>query len=105
MTCGKSTKNYARKVKTLDGRRLILNDGTTLERGEAGFAEGFLWCYIPNFTMQQAASLFFDASKTSRIEFDYGDMKDTYEGYTTCTRLLDEGDRVSVCMVRGSNYA
>ena len=89
----------------MNGRQLVLNDGTIIPNGEAGLASGFLWCYLPGYTIQQAASLFFDASKTSRIVFDFGEMSETYEGYTTCTRLLDEGDRVSVCMVRGSENA
>lgn len=86
----------------MDGRRLILNDGTTLERGEAGYAEGFLWCYIPNFTMQQAASLFLDSDKTEKIIFQYGDMQDEYDGFTNCVSISTAGTTVSVCMTKGA---
>lgn len=85
----------------MEGRRLILNDGTIIENGEAGCAQGFLWCYFIGYTLQQAASLFFDVSKTSRIVFQYGEMEDTYNGYTNCVNLnIDADGMISVCMKR-----
>lgn len=89
----------------MNGRQLVLNDGTIIPNGEAGLSSGFLWCYLPGFTIQQAASLFFDSSKTSRIVFDYGEMSETYEGYTTCTRILAEDYQISVCMTKGADDA
>ena len=86
----------------MTGRRLILNDGTEIENGEAGFADGFLWCYITGYTLPAAASVFFDANKTRRIVFQYGDMEDVYDGYTNCTNLMiDAGGNISVCMKKG----
>lgn len=83
----------------MEGRQLVLNDGTVIPGGEAGGAEGFLWCWFTGYTIQQAASLFFDANKTSRIVFQYGDMSDTYDGYTNCVNLGVNADgRVSVCL-------
>ena len=91
---------------TTDGRRLILNDGTTIENGEAGFAEGFLWLRLPGYTMQQAASIFFDSSKTERIVFEYGEMTDTYDGFTVCVNInVNIDGMASVCLVRGTNNA
>ena len=84
----------------MEGRRLILNDGTTIEDGEAGLAEGFLWLWFHG-SMQQAASLFFDSSKTSKIEFQYGEMIDTFTGFTNCISISITGGTVSVCMVKG----
>ena len=56
--------------------------------------------------MQQAAVLFFDPSKTSRIEFDYGDMQNVYEGYTNCFNLgIDVDGKVTVGLTRGGNNA
>lgn len=87
----------------MDGRRLVLNDGTVIEDGEAGYADGFLWCWIRGYSMQEAAAVFFDAGKTERIVFQYGDMEDTYEGYTNCTRLMAGTDgKISVCLTRGN---
>ena len=85
----------------MEGRRLILNDGTVIEGGEAGYAQGFLWCYMKGLTMMQAASLFFDTGKTARILFQYGDMEDEYNGFTNCTNInIDTDGRVSVCMTK-----
>lgn len=85
-----------------EGQRLILKDGTRLENGRAGYADGSLWCYIPGYTMQQAASLFFDASKTDQITFQYGEMADVYNGFTNCTNISTDTDGlVSVCMKKG----
>lgn len=86
----------------MDGRRLILNDGTIIDDGVAGYSEGFLWLWFTGYTMQQAASLFFDATKTEHIVFQYGEMADEYNGFTTCRSLMIDADgRISVCMVKG----
>ena len=86
----------------MEGQRLILNDGTTIEDGRAGYAQGFLWLHFTGYTLQQAAEMFFDTSKTSRIEFQYGDMEDVYEDFTNCINLyIDVDGVVSVCMTRG----
>ena len=85
----------------MEGIRLILNDGTIIENGRAGYAEGCLWCYLIGYTMQQAAMLFLDDSKTARIVFQYGEMEDEYEGYTNCVNIhIDMDGKVSVCMTR-----
>ena len=39
----------------MEGRRLILSDGTVIEDGQAGLADGNLWLYLPGYTMQDAA--------------------------------------------------
>ena len=86
----------------MEGQRLLLNDGTVIEDGQAGYSEGFLWLFLTGYTIAQAAILFCDPSKTERIVFQYGEMEDEYEGYTNCTRLLADADgRVSVCLIRG----
>ena len=87
----------------MEGRRLVLNDGTTIENGEAGYSEGSLWLWIRGRTISDVAAIFFDASKTSRITFQFGDDQQTYEGFTNCTSLSVGTDGiVSVCMVKGA---
>ncbi len=85
------------------GQRLILNDGTIIEGGRAGYTHGCLWCYFTGYTMPQAAALFFNPEKTARIVFQYGEMEDVHEGFTTCTNIsVDIVDgTVSVCMIKG----
>ena len=88
----------------MEGRQIVLNDGTVIPNGEAGYSEGFLWCWFAGYTIQQAASLFFDANKTSRIVFQYGDMSDTYEGFTVCVNLGVNADgQVSVCLTEAEH--
>ena len=84
----------------MDGRQLKLNDGTIIPDGEAGLSGGFLWSYLPGYTIQQAAAVAFDANKTSVIEFDYGDMEDTFTGYTACVNISAEDGQASVCLTQ-----
>jgi hypothetical protein len=87
----------------MDGRNIVLNDGTVIPGGECGYSDGFLWCWLNGYTMQQAASLFFDPAKTSRIVFNYGEMQDVYEGFTNCINLnVDHDGKVSVCLTKGA---
>lgn len=86
----------------MDGRRLILMDGTTIENGTAGYADAHLWCRVSGFTMPQAAQIFLDPAKTGRITFEYGEMSDVYDGFTNCTSIFIDADGIiSACMVRG----
>lgn len=83
----------------MEGRRLILADGTTFENGEVGYADGNLWCWIPNCSMQTAVNVFMNPVKTKRIVFQYGDMEDAYNGFTNCTNIMADPDRkASVCL-------
>ena len=86
----------------MEGRRLILNDGTVIENGEAGYASGFLWLYFRGYTIAQASVLFCDPNVTERIVFQYGDMEDVYEGYTECMVIkIDADGRNAVCLTKG----
>lgn len=88
----------------MEGRRLILNDGTEIENGSAGYAAGSLWCRLPGYTMQQAAVVFFNPDITAVILFQYGEMEDRYEGFTNCEAIMTEADgKVSVCMTKGGD--
>ena len=87
----------------MEGQRLILMDGTQIENGRCGYSDGHLWCWITGYTMQEAATIFFDAEKTGKIVFEYGEMSDEYNGYTNCTNLFINNDgQISACLVRGS---
>lgn len=83
------------------GQRLILMDGTRIEDGSCGYNAGRLWCWITGYTMQEAAAIFFDPSKTGRIVYEYGEMSDVYEGFTNCTNLfIDSDGQISVCLMK-----
>lgn len=83
------------------GQRIILMDGTTLEDGRCGFADGFLWCWVKDVTFQQAAEIFLDPAKTGKIIYEYGEMTDEYEGFTGCKSISVQYDEVAVCLVEG----
>lgn len=86
----------------MEGRRLILNDGTTIEGGEAGYTHKHLWCYMPDgYTMAQTAEIFLDPEKTAKIIFQYGDMNTEYDGFTECQHIMNDDGAISVCMVKG----
>ena len=85
------------------GERLILSGGTVIENGRAGYSEGRLWCWITGYTMQEAAALFFNPEKTKEIIYEYGEMSDTYNGFTVCTNLfIDTDGKISVCLIKGA---
>lgn len=87
----------------MEGLRLILSDGTIIENGRAGYAEGSLWLYLPGMSMMEAAMIAFDAEKTAEIIFQYGEEEKTYEGFTNCIRLMSNESEIAVCLVRGVN--
>lgn len=87
----------------MEGQRLIMKDGTTIENGRCGYSEGHLWCWITGYTMQEAAGIFLDPEKTDKITYQYGEMSDEYEGFTDCINLFVDNDgKVSACLVRGN---
>lgn len=90
----------------LTGRRLILNDETIIEDGEAGYSQRNLWLWFTGYTLQEAALMFFDPSKTSHIVFQYGEMEDEYDGYTNCISLqIDVDNRISICLIQENEDA
>lgn len=86
----------------MEGRRLILNDGTIIENGQAGYSSGFLWLYFTGYTMMQMM-IFCDDDKTRKIVFQYGDMSDEYDGFTNCVTMnIDTDGNNSVCLKKGT---
>ena len=86
--------------------KLILNDGTVIDGGSAGYADGFLWLWLPEWTIQRGASIIASPDLTvrtmSRIIFKYeADMEEVYSGYTVCTAIMQEGDTLAICLVKG----
>lgn len=82
------------------GRRIKLNNGVVYEDGKCGYADGFLWCYIEDQSIQDIALVFLDKEATKRIEFEYGTMKDTYIGFTEVFSFQTQDSGCSVCMTR-----
>ena len=81
----------------MTGRRIVLADGQRLENAVAGYSDGFLWVHVPAITEQECVPIFTNKAKTETIVFQYGEMQDTYNGFTQMVRILP-GEEVSVCM-------
>lgn len=85
----------------MDGHRLVFDDGSAYENGRAGYSGGLLWLWIPNMQFWDGCDLARDANKMRRVTFQYGDMEETYEGFTTCTGVLQDATEVSLRMTKG----
>jgi hypothetical protein len=85
----------------MEGLRLIFDDETVIENGRAGYSSGFLWLWMPGFSMQDAAMIAFNTEKTANIVFQYGEMQDEYEGFTNCIRIIAEENEIAVCLTKG----
>ena len=85
-------------------RKLIFNDGTEIEGGEAGLSGKQLWLFLPGYTFQQAAEIALDQNKTAVIIFEYSDeLADRYEGYVNCTAISVDYDQTNICLERGES--
>ena len=85
----------------MEGQRLILSDRTIIENGRAGLASGFLWLWLPGWTMMEAAQKAFNPSALHTIIYQYGEMEDTFTGYTVCTNIMQQDDEIAICLVKG----
>ena len=82
---------------------LILNDGTVIENGQAWNPGGVLRCFFDGYTIEAAATLFFDPTKTERITFQSDGTEEVFEGYTDCTGIeLDAQNYVHVSLRKGA---
>ena len=86
-------------------RRLILADGTVLDKSECGYADGRLWCFLKNISIDEAFQIFSDPEKTRTIIFEYGMgpeiAKTEYNGYISIVTIVKRELTVDVCLMRG----
>lgn len=83
----------------MTGRRIKLNDGTVFEDSTCGCSDGFLWCFIVGHTMQEVSQKFFDVHATSKITFEYGEMTDSYDGYTSVIFMKSTEYGCDICLI------
>ena len=87
----------------MTGRRIKLHNGATYEDSTCGYADGFLWCYIQNHTLQEVVSTFFDSTATCEIVFEYGEKADTYEGFTFVRFMQPSETGCEICLTKQAN--
>lgn len=78
--------------------RLILNDGTVIEGGSGGLSDGFLWLWLPNWTMRQAVEIAFNESIIGKIIFQYGEEEEVWTGFVDCVSIDSTGNNeIALC--------
>ena len=82
------------------GRRIIMNDGTTWEDSECGYADGFLWLYLHGVQLSDAFPIVNDPNATKKIIFEYGEMSDKYTGFKKLQTIRNEDYGCSVCLTK-----
>lgn len=87
----------------MDGRKIILADGTEYLGGECGYADEVLWCYLPaGMDVAKVFADFTDLVKTARITFDYTLDAVTYENQTAFRGLwIGTDGQIKVCLMKG----
>lgn len=80
----------------MEGRRIVMADGTELMDSEIGYSNQHIWCFLKNITLPVAYDLFSNPQKTGTLIFDYGEMQDVYEGFTQINTIKISEDGVDV---------
>ena len=81
-------------------RTVRLNDGTTYAADWCGASGGALHIDITGAPgLLELAQIFGDPAKTAHIVFEYGEMSDTYDGYTHLLRIAENEWRDGATLV------
>lgn len=81
---------------------LVLNDGTVIENGQAWNPIDELRCFFDGYTMQEAASMFLDPTKTERITAQGDGTQEVFEGFTVCVSIeMDAQGFIHVGLKKG----
>lgn len=78
--------------------RLIMNDGTILPEGSAGYSDHRAWFWVKGLTMAEAFAMFNDPSKTRVIKHQYGTREVVYTGFTTMNLIKQSEFTVDIRM-------
>lgn len=88
-------------LPTIIEQKVILKDGTELN-AKAGISASCLWIWLEeSMSFITAATMFSDASKTSKIHVIYSGMEESdYEGYTILASIEENPSdhKLSVCL-------
>jgi hypothetical protein len=80
---------------------LKLANDRILEDCQAGATDDSLWLFLQGLTMQEAAQIAFDTEALQRIEFHYGTLHNTFEGYTELKAITSRGSQIEVVLQGG----
>ena len=83
-------------------RRLVLNDGTVLDKSECGYSDKKLWCYLKDLTFAEAFQVFSDPEKIKTIKFEYGIQtlytRITYTGFSDIDVIMKHEWSIDICL-------
>lgn len=88
----------SRENKT--GRRLIFANGIVWENTELGAADGTVWLFLYGVTLMQALPVITNPEATREITFEYGEMSETYTGYTHLKTITEDATGCQACLVK-----
>ena len=81
-------------------RKVILNNGAEFEADWCGAANGALHVdVIGDQTIPELTAAFSDPEATAHIVFEYGEMADTFDGYTHLSRVAEGAWRDGATLV------
>lgn len=80
---------------------LKLANDRILEDCQAGATDDALWLFLQGMTMKEAAQIAFDSEALQRIEFHFGILHNTFEGYTEPKALTSRGSQIEVVLHGG----
>ena len=84
----------------MEGRRLIFANGITWEGTELGAADGTVWLFLYGITLMQALPVITNQAATEKIIFQYGEMSETFEGYTHLKVITEDATGCQACLVK-----
>ena len=84
----------------MEGRRIRMKDNTVYEEGEIGYADGVIWCFLKNVDLISAFQNFSDPEKAQKLVFEYGEMSDVYEDFTSISAIIQKEQGVNIMLRR-----
>lgn len=83
-------------------QKITMNDGTVFDNSGCGYSEGFLWCYLTGYALQDVAGTFFNADATGHIVYEYPLETIEYDGYTSVKAMMATEKGCSICLCKNT---
>ena len=80
---------------------LKLANDQILENCQAGATESSLWLFLKGMSIEEAAKIAFNSEALERIEFHFGSLHNTFEGYSGVKAIIDRGSQIEVSLSGG----
>lgn len=81
-------------------KQLILNDGTTYNGSDCGYADGFLWCNIQDHRLSDVVITFLNPENTCHIVYQDPVEMLEYDGFTEVVVMLNNERGCAICLTK-----